>query len=191
MKKHQQVETIDKYRLTFGYNPAEQRVVMHIPQAHYTVKEVAFSPGLQHMLGFSKSDLLPPNIKGKELKSVVAEDIYYLSIAERLEKSGVIASHPRDLAGAFRVLYVYCDIVEKQVVGNVLAPLLRAVPTSHKNEFGDTVTCTFNSPYYVPLRVKSFSTIEIEIKDDYDRLIPFMFGKSVVTLHFRKRKLTF
>jgi len=74
-------------------------------------------------------------------------------------------------------------------VGDSTVPLLRVVSGAGQNiHFGDTVTCTFTSPYYAPLRVKCIGSIEIEIKDDNDRVVPFMFGKSIVALHFRKRK---
>jgi len=80
---------------------------------------------------------------------------------------------------------VYTDIIEPRVVGDTLAPLLRLVP---RGTYGEDSVETFKNIEYIPLRTKYFSTIEIDIRDDTGRPIPFERGKVVVTLHFRQRR---
>jgi hypothetical protein len=46
---------------------------------------------------------------------------------------------------------------------------------------------TFNRPFYVPVARREFDTTVINIRDELGRLMPFEFGKSVATLHFRRR----
>ena len=41
---------------------------------------------------------------------------------------------------------------------------------------------------YVPIKVKSFETIEINIKDDKNENVSFGFGKSIVALHFKQSR---
>lgn len=69
------------------------------------------------------------------------------------------------------------------IVGDVNVQLLRIVPVEH----GDFVTKTYENIQYFPVLIKSFQTIEINIKDDMGVPIEFNHGKTIVTLHFRQR----
>ncbi len=86
-------------------------------------------------------------------------------------------------------LFVYTDIIEYNIVGDTRAPLLRNVGV--EGEYGDTVTKTYDSPHYVSLKQKFISTIKIDIRDDVGDYIPFVGGKVIVKLHFRKRRSTY
>ena len=81
-------------------------------------------------------------------------------------------------------LYVYCDIVRHQFVGNKMAPILRIVPTSGK--LGDTVVVRFERPYFVPICKGYINSVEIQINNDSGDLIKFISGKVVCVLHLRK-----
>ena len=86
-------------------------------------------------------------------------------------------------------MYVYCDIVEPQIVGDCLTPLLRVVNVEGNHD--DVLVKSFDFPHYVPVSKRELSTIEINIKDDANRFVGFRYGKVVVKLHFRKRKPVF
>ncbi len=86
----------------------------------------------------------------------------------------------------FYSLYVYCSLVEPQIVGNVMAPLIRSV---HINgNYGDIIEKLYQTPHYVPVVAKEVDRIEIDIKGDDNQSVPFQFGKTVVKLHFRKKR---
>jgi len=85
-------------------------------------------------------------------------------------------------------LYVYSDLVEEQLVGDVRAPLLRIVNVEGENS--DIITHAYNKPYFLPLKKREFDTIEIYIRDDTGQKVPFQRGKVIVTLAFRKRRPT-
>lgn len=89
-----------------------------------------------------------------------------------------------DLDHGFHNLYVYCDIVETQFVGNAQVPLLRIVPVEGND--GERVTNTFTSPQYLPVSRKEFETIEVNIRRDSGEIVPFEAGRLLVTLHFRR-----
>ena len=93
---------------------------------------------------------------------------------------------PVDLEAGFHAMYLYTDIVEPQLVGDSKVSLLKLVKCS--GEFGDNVSVNFPNLQYVPVSVKSFETVEIDIKDDTQEKVPFEFGKVIVTLHFRQRR---
>lgn len=90
-----------------------------------------------------------------------------------------------DLNGGLSLLYVYCDIAGYTIVGDTKAPLLRVCNV--KGRHGNIVRITYEQPHYVPLARHDFDTIEININNELGRPMPFEFGKSVVTLHFRRR----
>jgi hypothetical protein len=93
---------------------------------------------------------------------------------------------PYELSGGYHSLFVYSDIVSPSFVGDSYTQLLRLVEIPSDYKFGDQVKITYPSTYYIPVLVKEFDTIEIDIKDDTGENIPFEFGRSILTLHFRK-----
>ena len=96
------------------------------------------------------------------------------------------ASYPPNLKADRNVLYIYCDLLLPQLVGNSLAPLLSIVHT--EGAYGNSVEKNFIHPQYIPLLIKQFSTIHIDIKDERGRYIKFTTGKSILTLHFRRKR---
>ena len=82
-------------------------------------------------------------------------------------------------------MYVYCDVAAHSIVGDIETPLLRVWNTSGND--GRIVRTIFTHPHYVPVSRTDFQTIEINMSDEIGRPIPFMHGKSLVTLHFRQR----
>jgi hypothetical protein len=115
---------------------------------------------------------------------------YLLGFENRfLNKSGNEAMYSPDLKGGIDALYVYCSLCEPQIVGNSMVKLLRIVHVA--GDYGTTIEKIFYAPHYVPVIVKNFEHVHIEIKSDTNILIPFESGKTVVKLHFRKRRLVF
>ncbi len=81
-------------------------------------------------------------------------------------------------------IYVYCDIVEPQIVGDTNAQLLKTIPVEGK--FGDVIAKTFTNIQYVPIQTKSFENIEILLRNNTGEPVPFERGKVVSALHFRQ-----
>ena len=89
----------------------------------------------------------------------------------------------------FHSLFIYSNIVEYNTVGDTRAPLLRIVTVDGK--YGKTITKTYDNPHYVNLKHKLVDTIEIDIRDDTGRLIPFVAGKVIVKVHFRRKRSSY
>lgn len=98
------------------------------------------------------------------------------------------ASKPPDvMRGVPNNMFVYCDVVEPQLVGDVVTPLLRVVNTlADKTLYGRSFTQIFQTPMYVPVLKRQFNDIEINLRDSTGHFIPFGFGLSSVVLHFRR-----
>ena len=66
-------------------------------------------------------------------------------------------------------MFVYCDVCESYITGDVRTPLLRIVPVeipNHDNySYGANLVKHFSPPNYIPLRKTNFRTIEIDIRD--------------------------
>ena len=84
-------------------------------------------------------------------------------------------------------LFVYNDLIQPQIVGDTLTPLLDVVAV--QGGPGDLVCSRFDKPHYKPVLRKQFSDIHISLRDDQGELIRFEKGKVIVTLHLRRAKL--
>lgn len=160
-EKTKQLEILKKVprSIFWSFDPVMKRVTVKFNKDIISV--VRISEQLKYMLGFQDRDLY--NWEGyKDL-----------------------AKYPIDMRGGVDALYVYCDLVENQVVGNVREPLLRILPV--QGFYGEIVDKDFVARHYIPILKKEFSTVHISIKSDRDILIPFSFGKVIVKLHFRSR----
>ena len=90
---------------------------------------------------------------------------------------------------ALQSLYVYLNIVETQIIGDVRASLLRIVPAQGKS--GEIITLNYDNPQYVPLSTRDFEVLEVLITDDTGKKVPFERGRVVITLNFRLRQLPY
>lgn len=93
------------------------------------------------------------------------------------------ADGPLDLSCGMYNIFIYSDIVQSQIVGDSLVPLLRIVSIS--GEVGQSINQTFR-PYYLPISKTDFNTIEIMLCNEFGEEIQFEKGEAIVTLHFKK-----
>lgn len=129
-------------------------------------------------------------IKTKEkCKVVLHEGIAELLGFDPGEYSGIVHSpYIADPNASFPVIYVYCDLVEPQIVGDVQAPLLRIVKVEGKD--GEMVNAHYTRPYYLPITRQHFQSIQIDIRLHSGELVPFERGKTYLVLHFRLKQIT-
>ena len=97
----------------------------------------------------------------------------------------IVSAKEVDMEQGLYVLYVYCDLVEGQIVGDSLVPLLKAVPVD--GEHGANTTKDYINPQYVPVAINHFSQLHLLLRDDAGDRVPFERGRVTATLHFRRR----
>jgi len=127
-----------------------------------TVMQIVLSPGLAIMLGFdpTETDLKTNN------RSVRPVDIL-----------ATVPAH----------MYVYCDLVEPQMVGDTLAPLLKIVNMDTiAYKYGAHKQVHFNDPHYLPLVKGAFESVEVDLRDIKGDRLRFQFGASCMKLHLRR-----
>jgi len=83
-------------------------------------------------------------------------------------------------------LFVYCDIIRPQYVGDVMAPCLRVV--NYAGEYRRPKTLEFIHPQYYDLSVSEFDTIHLYILNEVGEHVSFEFGNFTATLRFREKK---
>ena len=143
---------------TFGYNSRKREFHVDLQPN----ESLHFKPKLAAMLGITTN----PIRCGSESIKYHGEDFF-------------------NLDETIHTLHVYCNIIENMPVGNEEAPLLRIVGVDAKQ--GDIIRKTYDNPMYVPVRIKKFDTLEIDIKSNTGEHAPFQHSKSEVILHFRKQ----
>jgi hypothetical protein len=155
----QAAEAFANVSVKFTFVKHLHRIRMQIRNAEDTT--VLLSSDLLEFLGFRR-------------KMMMKKDVDYLAPMEF------------DLNRGLRLMYVYCDVAADVAVGDAMAPLMR-VSNVH-GEHGRNVRVTYPRPHYVPVRRREFDTIGISINNELGKPMPFDFGRTVITLHFRRRR---
>lgn len=149
-------------KFEFGYMENIKRCTLKIDTN--AIHDFQAHEDFLYMLGFGNKQI-------KEIKNDSGEQF-------------ITSWHPVDMSCGLNHLYIYCDIVAPQIVGNVQAPLLQVVNIEGK--YVDIINRIYIAPHYIPILKKDFNTIEINIKDDRNRPIGFEYGKTIVKLHFKR-----
>ena len=150
-------------KIFFSFNPVTKRVRIRVKNN----ARVILHKGLAEMLGFEPTIISVRNDRGE---------------------SSVESPFAADPCAHFKMMFVYTDIVESQIVGDVLAPLLRMVHVTGTD--GELVNIQYDRPHYLPISRKDIETLEIVIRMHTGDLTPFERGRSYVKLHFRQKYLS-
>jgi len=84
----------------------------------------------------------------------------------------------------FTNIFVCCNIVEYNLVGDTSAQLLTSVPIEGKH--GNTLTYSPLLPEFKNVSENIISDIEIQLKNGKGELINFKPGRVDITLHFKR-----
>lgn len=140
---------------------------------------VALASEIAAILGFEKKEF------GHISEESISMENYAKLLARPHEHTSHVAAEQVDYHRGLHMLYVYCDIVTGQIVGDVWANLIKTVPVG--GEHGENVMKEYISPQYIPVLTNQFSNITITIRDDTGEKISFERGRVTATLHFRRQ----
>ena len=90
---------------------------------------------------------------------------------------------------AITALYAYTNIIDTVFIGDVKAPLLLTCPFKKSNARDIVNQQEFLNPTYITLNRSTLRQIDIGIYDDNGVLVPFLHGKTKLTLHFRRKNI--
>lgn len=181
-----------KTKIESGYYHGPQNLIKAINKAllrvlSNTVVRLYYSPITHKITVVMTSNVV---LVGDILKTILGfgDTIIRGDMKKKLRKETVIeADYVVDMTRGFDSVYIYTSVIEPRIVGDSHVPLLRIVPVRGRQS--DTVTLTFQKIQYIPVLCRDFDTIEIDIRDDTGRHVPFERGKLTTTLHFRRRRM--
>lgn len=103
----------------------------------------------------------------------------------------VLSTFPQQFSRGVGSMYVYCNLCSETRVGDSFVPLLKQIvlrPTKQHDEMrGMVEIITMDSPMYVPVKLTTINTIEIEVRTNVGDYFPFLEGSvTTLTLHFKR-----
>ena len=157
---------LKRYGVTIKYKRQRHRFAVTGVGTMHKTHIVTMTPKLARILGFGDG---------------TADSYSLFNAAE--------AAYMPDLSGGEHTLFVYSNIVEHQIIGDSLAPLLRVVCPEQKG-FGSALTSEkYIKPYYVDVSRSFIDVIDIQIRTTTGKLYPFISGSPVILkLHFRPKQ---
>ena len=179
--KKERARGVEDTNIVFDYNT-------HINKVEITVKNnyiLHLSNAIAQVLGFEiyTNDKVSTNEYAHRMSIVDKHQCFEYKPSYNNFK--YTATYAPDLDRGFYSLYVYCNLCSPQFVGDSYVPLLRIVPNA--GDPNSMVTLDIDNPHYVPVNVRSFDNVEINIKNDVDELVAFETGKVICKLHFRTK----
>ena len=144
--------------VSIAYDAVGQR--LKVPAQNERQVRILFPNQFAHILG------LDPTMIGKPIGK-----------EENMFKFNVNLHHN------FRSLYVYSDIASFTFIGDTVAPILRSVPFSYNSKTGYVQTL-----HYVSVSRSVVDQVQITIKTENGSVVPFVTGKTILKLHFRRKQ---
>lgn len=114
-------------------------------------------------------------------------NLYQHDIKKGKKPQSFRAEKKIDLLTPTSNMFIYCNLVQESLVGDVLVPLLRTIPIK-KEDDEKYVSVSFQHLIYCKLASTFFQHIHIQIADDTGHDIKFKRGKIIATLHFKRIK---
>lgn len=156
------------------YSKIQNRVTVYYNASAKSKIALQLSKGLANILGFSDSN----------------------AIHQSPHSARVVADKNVDLDVGLSALYIYTDFIDYHMVGHTAVPLLRTIPfhlgQGSNMSSGEEANIQTHGhweclqPHYVRVKKSYFDTIEVDIRNDFGLPVPFVKGKTMIKLHFRR-----
>ena len=153
--------TRDKFKFGIGYDEMKQKTWVRVSLTFF----VEFQLDIAKLLGFDAS------VKIKRLTK---------------EKRRQFSTYNAQVHGGSSIIFVYCDIIQNQLIAETSAPLLRILNWNHAAK-EQNISQTFPELFYVPLNTLNFDTIHIYLLDTMGHPISFQDGHTYAVLEFREK----
>ena len=107
-------------------------------------------------------------------------------------KSKTVGKFPIDISGGCNTIFLYCDLVQNEILGDSQTALLRAIPLSnflseHRGQQYLNYQ-TFTNLQWRRIVKSSIESITISLRSESGQLLPFLSrGRTNITLQFRQR----
>lgn len=126
---------------------------------------------------------------GKEYKLQISKKLSLIlgfeGETEFLGNQEHLSKLPPSLYAGFHHIFIYCDIIEPQIVGGSMVPLLRMISNTNN---GFSVVHHFTAPYYYKIAKSEISNITVLLCDEFGEQIKLDKGPLNLTLHFKRKQ---
>ena len=179
-----------KMELAYDRNTKKMRYFHHgnsfIKEHPYAIR---FAESMGYKMGFGQDGFMPASYEGWKNDLEGWGPYPGLTHVRHTRWLNVNYEFPNtvDLFDNLHEKYIYCDVIESQLVGGDAVKLLKVVSTPpQRNVQGAGGRWDPMTIQYMKLSKKYFDTIEIEIRTPLGKPFPFNSGKVVIVLHFRR-----
>ena len=98
---------------------------------------------------------------------------------------------PIDLTGGCNTIFVYCNLVQNEILGDSRTALLRAIPLTKRPATGNNHQqqnyCTFGNLQWRRVVKSCIESFSVSLRYETGHLVPFLsHGRTNLTLHFRQ-----
>ena len=104
-----------------------------------------------------------------------------------------VGKFPTDFTGGCNTIFLYCGLLQNEILGDTQSALLRAIPLNERQTGGSQQQQnygTFGNLQWRRIVKSSIESISVSLRNETGHLIPFLSpGPTNLTLHFRKRIL--
>ena len=128
--------------------------------------------------------MTPNNLKRSHDLEVPQDCKKPKKVERRGEMSEQIGNYPVDLTAGCHTMFVYCDLVQNEILGDTQTALLRAAPLGDNKR-----QRTFTRNQWRRLIKSSIHSLTIALRNEAGSLILFLSrGRTNLTLQFRQTK---
>ena len=127
--------------------------------------------------------------KSEDLSNTLGiTDTIYCTVETQKQKGyAVRGTYPIDLQGGRHTMFLYCDLIQNEILGDAQTSLLRAIPLE-TNSAAAITSKTFNKLQWKRINKTNFQSITMSLCDERGHLMPFVsVGRTNLTLAFRRR----
>lgn len=161
----------------FSYDGNDDRITIS--------SEVLNADNKRICIGFTEKAIMQRMLGiDAEIKSAFGEAGVLDTIVIKKNKPAV-ANRPPEF-DAFPLMFVYTDLIQYQLIGDIKAPILAVLPVSGKA--GEQVYWNCNPQSFIPLAKSEIRTVEIRLCTETGETFPIIGnGKVITRLNFRRR----
>ena len=143
---------------------------------------------LEQILGFINENEL--SLRKREFQNfndlLSGAEHSYIEMYDAFNSQHYTGKYCSEMNAGCQSLFVYTNIVDHTLVGDASAQLLRIVEIPNDKQFSENITIKYNKPHFIPLQTNSLDIINLDIRDDTFKPIPFKFGRVSIKLIFKK-----
>ena len=175
----------------------EIRRIAQFKQFDFTFDKITHKLVLQFGAneGFSfENEEVPSTLGFKGIKDNSHDEYIHIGYKSHKTLNRHQSDFPVDLTCGSQLIFVYIDVIEYQIIGDVRAPVIKIIETERRLKNGsiNTVTPihhkTFTILDYKPILSNNIQNIKVELRNEAGKLIPFT-GTGKVIVSFKSSEM--